>query len=309
MVDRKTFKVGEKILHYLKENDMMLTRGVILVGNKTDLERHREVQTQHGRKLAKEIECKFIETSSGLDHNVDELLVGVVAQVKLNAQRIDNLSEKQRLSLATNTTTLHRHRTRFEKPKHRMSKISSKSSESGSDVRQSSDALDKPTNTSPRKPGLRDKLRTKMTATTTTAASETASSHDDLETSSSDGETSSNMPTTISSQIESPACSMSSAIKNPPRSNRSYDISNQLHLHHHQQHTPIKKLSTASGTSSAGGGSSGGGNNVPSSDDQSKPPSKISVKTKLFLTSFLKFKRTLRVKRRNSSSCSDLFTI
>jgi hypothetical protein len=49
--------------------------------------------------LAKEIGCKFIETSSGLDHNVDELLVGIVAQVKLNPQRIRNLSEKQRNSL------------------------------------------------------------------------------------------------------------------------------------------------------------------------------------------------------------------
>ena len=52
-----------------------------------------------GRKLAKEIGCKFIETSSGLNHKVDELLVGIVAQVKLNPQRIRNLSEKQRNNL------------------------------------------------------------------------------------------------------------------------------------------------------------------------------------------------------------------
>lgn len=37
--------------------------------------------------------------------------------------------------------------------------------------------------------------------------------------------------------------------------------------------------------------------------------SKISMRTKYLLTSFLKFKRTLRAKRRNSSSCSDLFVI
>lgn len=36
---------------------------------------------------------------------------------------------------------------------------------------------------------------------------------------------------------------------------------------------------------------------------------KISNRTKLFLTSFLKFKRSLRVKRRSSNSCSDLFVI
>nr|XP_032289224.1 AF4/FMR2 family member 4 [Drosophila virilis] len=110
VVDRGTFKAAEKVLTYLKENDMLLTRGAILVGNKTDLERHREVSRQVGRKLAKEIACKFIETSSGLDHNVDELLVGIVAQVKLNPQRIRLLSdsERQRLNMQS-TIQNHRH--------------------------------------------------------------------------------------------------------------------------------------------------------------------------------------------------------
>lgn len=46
MVDRGTFKAAEKVLQYLKENDMLMTRGAILVGNKTDLQRHREVSRQ-----------------------------------------------------------------------------------------------------------------------------------------------------------------------------------------------------------------------------------------------------------------------
>lgn len=70
------------------------------------------------RKLAKDIACKFIETSSGLNHNVDELLVGIVAQVKLNPQRIRNLSEKdrQRLNLQN---TIQKHR-RLYAPQRRM---------------------------------------------------------------------------------------------------------------------------------------------------------------------------------------------
>ncbi|XP_052131899.1 GTP-binding protein REM 2-like, partial [Frankliniella occidentalis] len=40
-----------------------------------------------GRRLANSCACKFIETSSGLDHNVDELLVGLLAQVQLNPRR------------------------------------------------------------------------------------------------------------------------------------------------------------------------------------------------------------------------------
>lgn len=46
VVDRGTFKAAEKVLQYLKENDMLMTRGAILVGNKTDLQRHREVSRQ-----------------------------------------------------------------------------------------------------------------------------------------------------------------------------------------------------------------------------------------------------------------------
>ena len=46
MVDRTSFKAAEKVLQYLKENEMLLTKGAILVGNKTDLERHREVNRQ-----------------------------------------------------------------------------------------------------------------------------------------------------------------------------------------------------------------------------------------------------------------------
>ncbi|KAJ6637053.1 GTP-binding protein REM 1, partial [Pseudolycoriella hygida] len=79
VVDRNSFKTAEKILHYLRDNEMLFIRGAILVGNKTDLERHRQVTRQAGRRLAKEVACKFIETSSGLDHNVNELLVGIVA--------------------------------------------------------------------------------------------------------------------------------------------------------------------------------------------------------------------------------------
>ncbi|KAK6630634.1 hypothetical protein RUM43_014619 [Polyplax serrata] len=93
VVDRKSMKVAEDILMYLWKSDYMSTKGVILVGNKADLERKREVATSAGRKLANNCGCKFIETSSGLDHNVDELLVGILAQVQLNPKR-----RRQRIS-------------------------------------------------------------------------------------------------------------------------------------------------------------------------------------------------------------------
>lgn len=75
------------------------------------------------RKLAKEVACKFIETSSGLDHNVDELLVGIVAQVKLNPQRIRQLSEKdrQRLNLQN---AIQKHRRIYNPPRRMVRQMS-----------------------------------------------------------------------------------------------------------------------------------------------------------------------------------------
>ena len=39
-----------------------------------------------GRKLARSCEAKFIETSAGIEHNVDELLVGVLKQIRLRIE-------------------------------------------------------------------------------------------------------------------------------------------------------------------------------------------------------------------------------
>ncbi|KAF7405731.1 hypothetical protein HZH68_005100 [Vespula germanica] len=42
---------------------------------------------KEGKQLATSRECKFIETSSGIKHNVDELLVGVLKQIRLRESR------------------------------------------------------------------------------------------------------------------------------------------------------------------------------------------------------------------------------
>ena len=39
-----------------------------------------------GKDLASSFDCKFIETSVGLNHNVDELLVGVLKQILLRQE-------------------------------------------------------------------------------------------------------------------------------------------------------------------------------------------------------------------------------
>ena len=40
-----------------------------------------------GRSLATKYGCKYIETSPGINHNIDELLVGMLAQIRLHEER------------------------------------------------------------------------------------------------------------------------------------------------------------------------------------------------------------------------------
>ncbi|GIY14514.1 GTP-binding protein REM 1 [Caerostris extrusa] len=55
----------------------------ILVANKIDLVRCRAITAEEGRSIADKYDVKYIETSVGFNHNVDELLVGIVTQTRL----------------------------------------------------------------------------------------------------------------------------------------------------------------------------------------------------------------------------------
>ncbi|XKL59357.1 hypothetical protein PGB90_000373 [Kerria lacca] len=85
--DRESFQQAEIYLQKLWKSDSIRTKAVILVGNKTDLVRIRAVSTEEGTKMATSYDCKFIETSVGINHNVDELLVGILTQIRL---KLDN---------------------------------------------------------------------------------------------------------------------------------------------------------------------------------------------------------------------------
>ena len=57
------------------------------MGNKADLARTRAVDTAEGCDLAVQYGLKFTETSPGLGHHIDELLVGIVMQLRLHEDR------------------------------------------------------------------------------------------------------------------------------------------------------------------------------------------------------------------------------
>lgn len=81
VVNRSSFRQAEDIVKYLWRENVTKEKAIILVGNKADLARSRIIPSAEGKALAKSIEAKFIETSSGIQHNVDELLVGILKQV------------------------------------------------------------------------------------------------------------------------------------------------------------------------------------------------------------------------------------
>ncbi|KAL5275165.1 hypothetical protein ACFFRR_001240 [Megaselia abdita] len=252
-IDKTSFKAAEKVLNYLKDNEMLLTRGAILVGNKTDLERHREITRQAGRKLAKEIGCKFIETSSCLDHNVDELLVGIVAQAKLNPQRIKKLSEKDKHRLSLQNTI--QSRRRVDAPQKRIVKQMSICLDTA-------EAFPKPLTKSS---GGNKKKVLNLESILRMGESEVEDTDSD----------------DAMSNYRRGMADGASAIET--KENRGCIVN--------------KGDVYSSGTNSV--------------NEKSKKPSssKLANRTKTFITSVLKFKKALNVKRRSSSNCSDLFAI
>ncbi|CAG5114910.1 unnamed protein product [Candidula unifasciata] len=80
--DRSTFERTTDLLYELRKIDGW-AGPVILVANKCDLVRTREVSTEEAKSVATTYDCKYIETSVVLNHNVDELLAGIVSQIRL----------------------------------------------------------------------------------------------------------------------------------------------------------------------------------------------------------------------------------
>ncbi|NXX73527.1 REM1 protein, partial [Urocolius indicus] len=83
VTDRGSFESASELRIQLRRARQPEDVPVILVGNKTDLVRCREVSVEEGRACAAVFDCKFIETSAALQHNVDELFEGVVRQIRL----------------------------------------------------------------------------------------------------------------------------------------------------------------------------------------------------------------------------------
>ncbi|CAC5386169.1 unnamed protein product [Mytilus coruscus] len=114
--DSDSFTLAEGFLQYLR-NELDSDRPIILVANKIDLVRKRQVTKEEARQLAKEFECKYIETSAVLNHKVDELLVGLLKQIKLK------LNPEAIQKAAISTQGKGKRHSLFKGPKRLLSKI------------------------------------------------------------------------------------------------------------------------------------------------------------------------------------------
>ncbi|XP_042322268.1 GTP-binding protein REM 1 [Sceloporus undulatus] len=97
ITDRGSFESASELRIQLRRTRQAENIPIILVGNKTDLVRCREVSVEEGRACAVVFDCKFIETSAALQHNVTELFEGVVRQIRL--RRDSKEANERRMSL------------------------------------------------------------------------------------------------------------------------------------------------------------------------------------------------------------------
>ncbi|XP_014238840.1 GTP-binding protein GEM isoform X1 [Trichogramma pretiosum] len=91
VIDKASFQRAEGLLSRLHEQDIR-GRPVILAGNKIDLVRTRAVSSQDGKCLACTYRAKYCEISVAISHNIDELLVGILSQIRLKVAQQQNSS-------------------------------------------------------------------------------------------------------------------------------------------------------------------------------------------------------------------------
>ncbi|XP_043923921.1 GTP-binding protein GEM [Protopterus annectens] len=104
ITDRVSFEKASELRIQLRRARQADDIPIILVGNKCDLVRCRDVSVAEGRACAVVFDCKFIETSAAVQHNVQELFEGIVRQLRLrrdskemNAKRMSYHKRKESL--------------------------------------------------------------------------------------------------------------------------------------------------------------------------------------------------------------------
>jgi len=80
--DQLSLTHASRLLNCLKRMGMLGDRPAILVANKADLVRSRVVSAAEGKQLAERYSLTYLETSSGIGFNLDQLMVKMVADLQ-----------------------------------------------------------------------------------------------------------------------------------------------------------------------------------------------------------------------------------
>ncbi|XP_073703890.1 GTP-binding protein GEM [Garra rufa] len=94
ITDRSSFLRAADLRIQLRSQREADRTPIILVGNKCDLVRCREVSISEGRASAAVFDCKFIETSAAMQHNVWPLFEGIIRQLRLRRDSTESLSRR-----------------------------------------------------------------------------------------------------------------------------------------------------------------------------------------------------------------------
>ncbi|XP_069112514.1 GTP-binding protein REM 1-like [Argopecten irradians] len=97
VTDRNSYNFARDCLLDLRQT-LKSNQVIILVANKTDIVRGREVTSEEAIATAEQYRCKYVETSASLNHKIDELLVGVLKQIRLSRKAKGKKEKKAELS-------------------------------------------------------------------------------------------------------------------------------------------------------------------------------------------------------------------
>jgi len=95
ITDRESFREVE---NWMEDVDRIAGRGMvkILIGNKCDMEKERQVSYADGNKLAEDLGMKFIETSAKTAYNVVESFKTIATEMKEKVEKNELQTEKSR---------------------------------------------------------------------------------------------------------------------------------------------------------------------------------------------------------------------
>ncbi|CAL4145768.1 unnamed protein product, partial [Meganyctiphanes norvegica] len=108
ITDKASFTRASDDLCKLQALGLLRGHALILVANKCELVRSRAVSVDDGRDLACSYGGKFMEISVGMNHKIDDLLVGILNQCRIKEEQDESEEPKEKEKTWTRNRSLMR---------------------------------------------------------------------------------------------------------------------------------------------------------------------------------------------------------